>query len=102
MFPDKKNVHLVMSEYHKMDTNKYPNIFGCHIIHGTNIQKYLDAILCTEQISKYIRMALIYVTNIRIYFCTPEIAQIQIRIIFGFFFIQIFEYSYSSLIDEIF
>ena len=27
----------VMSEYHKMDTNEYPNIFGCHIMYGTNI-----------------------------------------------------------------
>ena len=24
-------------EYHKMDTNEYPNIFGCHIIFQTNI-----------------------------------------------------------------
>ena len=54
--------------------NEYPNIFGCHIF--------------TEQISEYI--------------CTPEIAQIRIQIIFEGNFIQIFEYSYSSLIEEIF
>ena len=27
----------VMSEYHKMDTNKYPNILGCHNMYRTNI-----------------------------------------------------------------
>ena len=32
-----------MSEYHKMDPNKYPNIFECHIIYEKNIQIYLDA-----------------------------------------------------------
>ena len=51
--------------------NEYPNIFGCNIF--------------TEQISEYI--------------CTPEIARIQIRIRFEGHFIQIFEYSYSSLIE---
>ena len=50
----KKALGAVMSEYHKMDTNKYKNIFGCHIF--------------TKQISKYI--------------CTPDIAPIQTRIIF--------------------
>ena len=49
----------VMSEYHKTDMNKYPNIFGCNIF--------------TKQISEYIR--------------TPEIEQIQKQIIFeGHFF----------------
>ena len=33
----------VMSEYHKMDMNKYWNILGCHIMYRTNIQIYLDA-----------------------------------------------------------
>ena len=33
----------VMSEYHKMDTNKYPNIFGCHIMYRMNIWIYSDA-----------------------------------------------------------
>ena len=33
----------VMSDYHKMDTNKYPNTFGCHIIYQTNIQIYSNA-----------------------------------------------------------
>ena len=33
----------VMSEYHKMDTDKYPNVFGCHIMYGTNIRIYLHA-----------------------------------------------------------
>ena len=33
----------VMSEYHKMDTNKYPNKFGCRIMYRTNIGIYLDA-----------------------------------------------------------
>ena len=32
------------------------------------------------------------------YLCTQEMAQIQIQIIFEGLFIQIFEYSYSSLI----
>ena len=31
------------SEYHKIDMNKYPNIFGCHIMYRTVIQIYLDA-----------------------------------------------------------
>ena len=54
--------------------NKYPNIFGCHIF--------------TKHISKYI--------------CMPDIAQIQIGIIFKGNVFQILEYSYSSLIEEIF
>ena len=54
--------------------NKYPNICGCHIF--------------TKRISEYI--------------CTPELAQIQIRIIVVGNSIRIFEYSYSSLIEEIF
>ena len=54
--------------------NEYPNIFGCTIF--------------TERISEYI--------------CIPEIAQIRIRIIFEGHFIRIFEYLYSSLIEEIF
>ena len=33
----------VMSKYHKMDTNEYPNIFECHILYRTNIRIYLDA-----------------------------------------------------------
>ena len=53
--------------------NEYPNIFGCNI--------------STEQITEYIRI--------------PEIARIQIQIIFEGHFIQIFEYSYSSLIEGI-
>ena len=32
-----------MSKYHKMDTNKYPNILGCHIMYQTNIRLYSDA-----------------------------------------------------------
>ena len=28
------------SKYHKMDTNDYPNIFGCHIMYQTNILIY--------------------------------------------------------------
>ena len=27
-----------MSKYHKMDANKYPNIFGCHIMYQMNIR----------------------------------------------------------------
>ena len=54
--------------------NEYSNIFGCHIF--------------TEQIFEYIR--------------TPEIARIQIRIICEGYFILIFEYSYLSLIEDIF
>ena len=33
----------VMSEYHKLDTNKYPDIFRYPIMHTTNIQIYSDA-----------------------------------------------------------
>ena len=54
--------------------NEYPNIFGCHIF--------------TKGVSKYI--------------CTPEIAKIQIQIIFEGDSIQLFKYSYLSLIEEIF
>ena len=36
------------------------------------------------------------------YIHTPEIAEIRIRIIFAGHFIQIFEYSYSPLIEEMF
>ena len=54
--------------------NEYLNIFGCNIF--------------TERISEYIRF--------------PEIARIRIQIIFESHFIQIFEYSYSSLIKEFF
>ena len=53
---------------------EYQNIFECYIF--------------TEQISQYIR--------------TPKIARIQIQIIFEGHFIQIFEYSYSSLTKETF
>ena len=49
-----------------------PNIFECNIL--------------TKQISEFIR--------------TPEIAQIQIRIIFEGHFTRIIKYSYSSLIEE--
>ena len=35
-------VCAVMSEYHKMDTNEYPNIFGCHIMYQM-IGIYSDA-----------------------------------------------------------
>ena len=45
----------MLSEYHKMDTNEYPNIFGCHIMYQT----------------KYIQMQHIYRTNIRIYSANP-------------------------------
>ena len=31
-----------MGKYHKIHLNKYPNIFGCHIIYRMNIQIYLD------------------------------------------------------------
>ena len=54
--------------------NEYRNIFGCYIF--------------TERISEYI--------------CFPEIARTQIRIIFEGHFIQIFKYSYSSLIGGFF
>ena len=54
--------------------NEYPNIFGCRTF--------------PKQISEYI--------------CMPEIARIQIQIIFEGNFIRIFDYSDSSLIDEIF
>ena len=95
--------------------NKYPNIFGCHIMYQTNIWIYLDATLCTEQISEYIRMphyvpykypnifgCHIFTERISEYICTPEIAQIRIRLIFKGHFIKILKYLYSSLIEEIF
>ena len=31
-----------MGKYLKIHLNKYPNIFGCHIIYRMNIQIYLD------------------------------------------------------------
>ena len=34
----------VMSKFHKMDPNEYPNKFGCHIIYRTDIRIYSDAI----------------------------------------------------------
>ena len=71
------NGHERISEYIRMPhyvQNEYPNIFGCHIF--------------TKQISEYIH--------------TPEIARIRIRIIFEGNFIRIFEYLYSSLIEEFF
>ena len=71
------NGHERISEYIRMPhyvPNEYPNIFGCNIF--------------TERISEYI--------------CIPETAQIRIRILFKGNFIQIFEYSYSSLIEGIF
>ena len=33
----------VMSQYHKMATNEYPNIFGCHIMYRMNIRIFSDA-----------------------------------------------------------
>ena len=42
----------VMREYHKMDTNKYPNTFGCHIMY--------------QKISEYIQMQHNYRTFILI------------------------------------
>ena len=35
--------HSVLREYHEMDTNKYPNIFGFHNMYQTNISIYLNA-----------------------------------------------------------
>ena len=66
-----------MSEYIRMPhyvPNEYTNILGCNIF--------------TKRISEYIRI--------------PEIARIRIQIIFEGHFIRIFEYSYSSLVEEIF
>ena len=57
----------VMSKYHKMDPNKYLNIFECHVIYQS-ISKYIWTHIFIKQISKYIR--------------TQEIAGIQIQIIF--------------------
>ena len=68
--------HEQISEYIRMPhyvPNEYPNIFGCNIF--------------TERISEYIHI--------------PKIARIRIGIIFEGHFIQIFKYSYSSLIEEI-
>ena len=53
--------------------HEYPNIFGRNIF--------------TKPISEYIRI--------------PEIARIPMQIIFEGHCISIFEYSYSSLIEEI-
>ena len=51
--PALKRHHTVMSEYHKMDIN--------------NFLIYLDATVCTEQISEYIWMPNCYRINIQIY-----------------------------------
>ena len=85
-----------MSEHHKMDTNKYPNIFGGHIKYQANIRIYSDAMYLPN---KYIN---IFAKQIYEYICTPEIAHIQIQIILEGNFIRIFKYSYSSLIEEVF
>ena len=60
----------VMSKYHKMDMNKYPSIFRCHIMYQTNIWIYLNAT---------------YLPN-------------EYPNIFEGHFIQIFKYLYSSMI----
>ena len=67
----------------------------------TSIRIYSDATLCTERISEYIRWNS-FTEWISEYICSPEIAQIRIRIIFEGHFIWIFEYLYSSLIEGIF
>ena len=75
-----------MSEYHKMDTYEYSNIFKCIIMYRTNIRIYSGAP---------------YLPN-EYLICTPELARIGIKIIFEGNFIRIFEYSYSSPIEDIF
>ena len=44
-----------MSQYHKMDPNAYPNMFGCPRIDLKNIRIYTDAQEMTEFISEYNR-----------------------------------------------
>ena len=78
----------VMNKYHKMDTNEYLNIFGCHIMYRKNIQIYSDA---TYLRNKYPSILV-----------RRKKAWIFIRIIFKGYFIWIFKYSYSSLIEEMF
>ena len=75
-------IQPVMSEYHKMYTNEFPNIFGCHIIHYVP-SEYPNLFKCNifpEQISKSIH--------------TPEIAQIRIQLIFDGHFTGIFKSLY--------
>ena len=38
-----RQLEAVMSKYHIMDTNEYPNTFECHIMYQTNIQIYSNA-----------------------------------------------------------
>ena len=40
----------VMSKYHKIDINQYPNIFGCHNMYQKKIRIYSDA---TYLLNKY-------------------------------------------------
>ena len=47
----------VISEYHKMDTNKYLNIFECHIMYRTNIRIYLNA---TYLPNEYLNIFVLY------------------------------------------
>ena len=76
-----------MSEYHKMDTNEYPNIRMPHYV-PNDYPNIFGCNIFTERISKYI--------------CALDIAQIRIQITFKGHFIQILEYLYSSLIEEFF
>ena len=56
----------------------------------TNIRIYLEATLCTEQISKYIWMQHIYQTNIRIYLYSGNSTNTNIILRSFYFNIQIF------------
>ena len=71
----------VMSKYHKIHTNEYPNIFGCHIKYRTNIRIYLNAtylpnkylnifVLRIQHIYKsYLRVILLEYSNIHTHHC---------------------------------
>ena len=71
----KVSIRTVMSEYHKMDTNKYLNIFEYHIMYRMNIQIYSDAT--------------IYQTNIQIYSYSGNSTNTNTNFIRGSFYSNI-------------
>ena len=56
----KEDIRLLMRKYHKISTNKSPNIFECQRIEQTNIRIYTNAQDLTGQITEYIWMPKIW------------------------------------------
>ena len=62
-----RHIQAVLSEYHTIGSNKYPNIFGCPIVERANIQIYSDAQDLTNQISNMLYRPKFDQMNIQIY-----------------------------------